>query len=113
MSYEEGQKLVRDLIKHCTQPQYTISVKWEQPSDLVSHFLSALVHGDVLISRSSGVLGYATASRLVVRTNELERIDNRTTMHTATPFDDQAEKRDMRRTTVFDDGPDAFGARRA
>ena len=30
-------------------------------------------------------------------------------MHTATPFEDQMEKRDMRRTTVFDDGPEQFG----
>lgn len=26
-------------------------------------------------------------------------------MHRATPFHDQMEVRDMRRTTVFDDGP--------
>ena len=35
--------------------------------------------------------------------------DNRETMHTATPFSDQMEVRDMRRTTVFDDGPDRNG----
>ncbi|PRQ70947.1 alpha-ketoglutarate-dependent 2,4-dichlorophenoxyacetate dioxygenase [Rhodotorula toruloides] len=36
--------------------------------------------------------------------------DNRTSMHRATPFSDQMERRDMRRTTVFDDGPYAQGA---
>ena len=30
--------------------------------------------------------------------------DNRTVMHRATPFSDQMEVRDMRRTTVLDDG---------
>ncbi|GAA6056374.1 hypothetical protein JCM3770_005977 [Rhodotorula araucariae] len=35
--------------------------------------------------------------------------DNRASMHRATPFSDQMEVRDMRRTTVFDDGPDAYG----
>ncbi|BGP43255.1 hypothetical protein JCM10450v2_007400 [Rhodotorula kratochvilovae] len=35
--------------------------------------------------------------------------DNRASMHRATPFSDQMEVRDMRRTTVFDDGPDAHG----
>ncbi|BGP35078.1 hypothetical protein JCM10296v2_006908 [Rhodotorula toruloides] len=38
--------------------------------------------------------------------------DNRTSMHRAAPFSDQTEKRDMRRTTVFDDGPHALGAMR-
>ena len=31
--------------------------------------------------------------------------DNRCTMHRATPFDDFAEKRDLRRTTVIGDLP--------
>jgi len=71
-SKEDSQKLIWDLIKHCTQPQYTVSVKWHQPGDLVIW-------------------------------------DNRQTMHTATPFSDQMEVRDMRRTTVFDDGPFSWG----
>lgn len=37
--------------------------------------------------------------------------DNRCTMHRATAFKDQENRRDMRRTTVFDHGPAAFGAR--
>ena len=36
-------------------------------------------------------------------------IDNRQVMHRSTPFSDQMEVRDMRRTTVFDDGPERFG----
>ena len=67
MSPEEGQKILVELIEHCTQPKYTISVKWHQPGDMVFW-------------------------------------DNRQTMHRATPFHDQMEVRDMRRTTVFDDG---------
>jgi len=35
--------------------------------------------------------------------------DNRQVMHRATPFSDQMEVRDMRRTTVFDDGPERNG----
>jgi len=72
MSPEDGLKLITELIDHCTQPKYTITVKWHQPGDLVFW-------------------------------------DNRQTMHRATPFHDQMEVRDMRRTTVFDDGPDRNG----
>lgn len=68
----EGLKLIQELLEHCTQPKYTLSVKWNSPGDLVFW-------------------------------------DNRTTMHRATPFSDQMEKRDMRRTTVFDDSPSANG----
>ena len=35
--------------------------------------------------------------------------DNRQVLHAATSFQDQSEERDMRRTTVLDDGPEAFG----
>ncbi|KAI5122651.1 hypothetical protein M0805_007913 [Coniferiporia weirii] len=72
MSKDEGLKLITELIDYCTQPQYTVAVKWHQAGDLVFW-------------------------------------DNRATMHRATPFSDQMEVRDMRRTTVFDDGPDKDG----
>ncbi|KLO16565.1 alpha-ketoglutarate-dependent 2,4-dichlorophenoxyacetate dioxygenase [Schizopora paradoxa] len=81
MPKEEGLKLITELIEHCTQPRYTMFVKWKQPGDLVFW-------------------------------------DNRQTMHRATPFSDQMEVRDMRRTTVFDDGlekngvPEAAGGQR-
>lgn len=42
---------------------------------------------------------------------DLVQWDNRCTMHRATAFEDQANRRDMRRTTVYDHGPFAFGAR--
>jgi len=35
--------------------------------------------------------------------------DNRQVMHRGTPFEDQSEVRDMRRTTVFDDGGESLG----
>ncbi|PAV15711.1 alpha-ketoglutarate-dependent 2,4-dichlorophenoxyacetate dioxygenase [Pyrrhoderma noxium] len=35
--------------------------------------------------------------------------DNRQVMHRATPFNDQSDIRDLRRTTVYDDGPESFG----
>ncbi|GAA6036182.1 hypothetical protein JCM8097_006820 [Rhodosporidiobolus ruineniae] len=69
---EKSQKLIWELIDHCTQPQYVFKAKWYQPGDMIWW-------------------------------------DNRASMHTATPFSDQMEVRDMRRTTVFDDGPDAYG----
>lgn len=37
--------------------------------------------------------------------------DNRCTMHRATGYKDQENRRDMRRTTVFDHGRDAMGAK--
>ena len=52
--------------------------------------------------------------QLAVRWNnigDLVQWDNRCTMHKATAFNDQENRRDMRRTTVFDHGPNAFGVR--
>ncbi|GAA5978608.1 hypothetical protein JCM11641_002786 [Rhodosporidiobolus odoratus] len=69
---EKSQKLIWELIDHCTQPQFSFAAKWHAPGDLVWW-------------------------------------DNRASMHRATPFSDQMERRDMRRTTVFDDGPYAHG----
>ncbi|KIJ51277.1 hypothetical protein M422DRAFT_244459 [Sphaerobolus stellatus SS14] len=69
---EEGLKLINELIQHCTQPKYVLSMKWNAPGDLVFW-------------------------------------DNRCTMHRATPFSDQMERRDMRRTTVLDDSPSSHG----
>ncbi|GAA5918357.1 hypothetical protein JCM6882_007298 [Rhodosporidiobolus microsporus] len=69
---DKSQKLIWELIDHCTQPQYTFAAKWHNVGDLIWW-------------------------------------DNRASMHRATTFSDQMEVRDMRRTTVFDDGPDAFG----
>ncbi|THH04210.1 hypothetical protein EW145_g5691 [Phellinidium pouzarii] len=72
MEREEGLKLIRELIDHCTQPKYTISVKWQQTGDMIFW-------------------------------------DNRQVMHRATPFMDQMDVRDVRRTTVYDDGPEGYG----
>lgn len=35
--------------------------------------------------------------------------DNRQSMHRASPYDENMGPRDVRRATVKDDGPDAFG----
>jgi hypothetical protein len=48
-------------------------------------------------------VGYIPATEAYVSS------DNRQVMHRATPFSDQMEVRDMRRTTVFDDGPERNG----
>lgn len=42
---------------------------------------------------------------------DLVQWDNRCTMHRATSFEDQLNRRDMRRTTVYDHGQYAFGAK--
>lgn len=42
---------------------------------------------------------------------DLVQWDNRCTMHRATAFQDQCNRRDMRRTTVHDHGPGAFGVK--
>jgi Taurine catabolism dioxygenase TauD, TfdA family len=70
---EEGFKLIWELIDHATQPQYVLSVSWENPGDLVIW-------------------------------------DNRAVMHRATEFEGSTQfVRDMRRTTVHDASPSAFG----
>jgi len=43
------------------------------------------------------------------QTGDMVMWDNRQVMHRSTPFSDQMEVRDMRRTTVFDDGPERLG----
>lgn len=35
MSEEDGQKLIKELMDHCTQPQYTFQVEWKNSGDLV------------------------------------------------------------------------------
>jgi alpha-ketoglutarate-dependent 2,4-dichlorophenoxyacetate dioxygenase len=42
---------------------------------------------------------------------DLVQWDNRCTMHRATAFQDQKNRRDMRRTTTHDHGPAAFGVK--
>ena len=37
MPKEEGLDLITELITHSTQEMYTISLKWENPGDLVSN----------------------------------------------------------------------------
>jgi len=68
----EGQRLIDELLAHCTQPKYVYSLQWKNAGDLVIW-------------------------------------DNRQVMHRGTDFDDALEVRDMRRTTVFDDGPGRVG----
>ncbi|KAH8114942.1 alpha-ketoglutarate-dependent 2,4-dichlorophenoxyacetate dioxygenase [Phellopilus nigrolimitatus] len=72
MPREEGLRIITGLLEYCTQPKYTISVKWCQSGDLIFW-------------------------------------DNRQVMHRATAYHDQTEVRDVRRTTVYDDGPERYG----
>jgi len=70
---DKGLNLINELLAWCSQPKYTMAVKWQQT------------------------------------TRQLVWWSNITVLHRATPFSDQMEIRDMRRTTVFDDGPFAHG----
>ncbi|TVY14960.1 Alpha-ketoglutarate-dependent 2,4-dichlorophenoxyacetate dioxygenase [Lachnellula arida] len=68
----DSQKIIWDLIAHCTQSKYTFTAEW----------------------KSAGTLMWW---------------DNRQSMHRASPYTDNMGPRDVRRSTVIDDGPLAFG----
>ncbi|KAI1340975.1 putative alpha-ketoglutarate-dependent 2,4-dichlorophenoxyacetate dioxygenase [Xylariaceae sp. FL0016] len=72
MSFGESQKLIWELIEHCTQPKYVFSMEWLSGGDMVWW-------------------------------------DNRQSMHRANPYTTSMTARDVRRSTVIDDGPLAFG----
>ncbi|KAJ5627700.1 hypothetical protein N7490_009928 [Penicillium lividum] len=74
-SLQESQKLIWELIDHCTQPKYVFSMEWRQGGDMVWW-------------------------------------DNRQSMHRANPYTEAMTARDVRRSTIFDDGPLAYGASR-
>jgi alpha-ketoglutarate-dependent 2,4-dichlorophenoxyacetate dioxygenase len=71
-SLEDSQKLIWELIDHCTQAQYLFSMEWLQGGDMVWW-------------------------------------DNRQSLHRANPYKEGMSKRDVRRSTVIDDGPLALG----
>ena len=67
MEREEGLALLRDLLRHATQPQFVYRHEWRE--------------GDLVIW------------------------DNRSTLHSATPFDSGRYRREMHRTTIAGDVP--------
>ncbi|KAF2165858.1 hypothetical protein M409DRAFT_55238 [Zasmidium cellare ATCC 36951] len=71
-SFEDSQKLIWELIEHCTQPEYVFSMEWLAGGDMVWW-------------------------------------DNRQCMHRANAYTENMTARDVRRATVIDDGPLAFG----
>ncbi|KAJ5658669.1 alpha-ketoglutarate-dependent 2-4-dichlorophenoxyacetate dioxygenase [Penicillium longicatenatum] len=72
-NFEESQKLIWELIDHCTQPKYVFSMEWKQGGDMVWW-------------------------------------DNRQSMHRANPYTEAMTARDVRRSTILDDGALAYGA---
>ncbi|KAF2768349.1 putative alpha-ketoglutarate-dependent 2,4-dichlorophenoxyacetate dioxygenase [Teratosphaeria nubilosa] len=72
LAIEGSQKLIWELIEHCTQPKYVFSMEWLDGGDMVWW-------------------------------------DNRQSMHRANAYTPDMTARDVRRSTVIDDGPDAFG----
>ncbi|KZF19675.1 putative alpha-ketoglutarate-dependent 2,4-dichlorophenoxyacetate dioxygenase [Xylona heveae TC161] len=71
-SLEDSQKLLWELIEHCTQPKYVFSMEWLSGGDMVWW-------------------------------------DNRQSMHRANTYTESMTARDVRRTTIIDDGPLAYG----
>ena len=45
MDKAEGRKLIRELIEHCTQPQYTFEVKWNVGDMVIWDNLCSMHHG--------------------------------------------------------------------
>lgn len=74
-SLDDSQRLLWDLIAHCTKPEYVFSMEWLQGGDMVWW-------------------------------------DNRQSMHRANPYTEEMTARDVRRSTIIDDGPLAFGVSR-
>ncbi|KAJ5150910.1 alpha-ketoglutarate-dependent 2-4-dichlorophenoxyacetate dioxygenase [Penicillium canariense] len=74
--FEESQKLIWELIDHCTQPKYVFSMEWLSGGDMVWW-----------------------DNRQVFKQS----------MHRANPYTDHMTARDVRRSTILDDGPLAFG----
>ncbi|KAG4413691.1 hypothetical protein IFR04_013160 [Cadophora malorum] len=72
MGLEESQRLIWELIGHCTQAKYVFSFEWLDSGDMVWW-------------------------------------DNRQSMHRANPYTNEMTARDVRRSTIIDDGPLAFG----
>lgn len=64
MEKEEGRKLIRQLIEHCTQPQYVFSVKWH-PGDLV-------IWDNLCSMHRGGEFDYANEKRDMRRTTVRE-----------------------------------------
>lgn len=69
--------------------------------------LLCYIHFSSAARRSSTSCPHLGAARLT--RSSLSRRDNRQSMHRATTFSDQMERRDMRRTTIFDDGAHSHG----
>ncbi|KAL2060500.1 hypothetical protein VTL71DRAFT_9531 [Oculimacula yallundae] len=73
-SFEDSQKLIWELIDHCTQPKYVFSMECLSSGDAVWW-------------------------------------DNRQSLHRANPYTSQMTERDVRRSTIIDDGPFPFGVK--
>lgn len=103
MDRAKSDALIRKLNRHATQEKYVISVGWEAPGDLVVWDNRAVMVGSCReIGRLPLRLGTTRAAT-----------DKNVAQHRATggPFEDKY-KRDMRRTTVHDDGTYAWGLNR-
>lgn len=70
MDKAEGRELIRDLIEHCTQPQYIFSVKWNA-GDLV-------IWDNLCSMHKGGEYDYATHKRDMRRTTVREGTESHT-----------------------------------
>jgi alpha-ketoglutarate-dependent 2,4-dichlorophenoxyacetate dioxygenase len=86
---EESQKLIWELIHHCTQPK-------------VSSGIHIHTHGCLLTGKYVFSMEWMGAGDMVWW-------DNRQSMHRSNLYTPTMTARDVRRTTVIDDGPLAWG----
>lgn len=95
----EGLSIITGLINHCTQPQVSFSPPLRDRGRKKKALTRKPWWGreQYCLALKWKNVGY------------LVWWDNRQSMHRATTFSDQMERRDMRRTTVFDDGESKDG----
>jgi alpha-ketoglutarate-dependent 2,4-dichlorophenoxyacetate dioxygenase len=96
-SFEESQKLIWELIDHCTQPKVgQCSFNFSMFQDLIPMCIIQYVFSMEWLSGGDMVWW-----------------DNRQSMHRANPYTEAMTARDVRRSTIIDDGPLSYGVTEA
>ena len=90
MSLEDSQELIWRLIDHCTQPQVGSVASMRETADLRLQYVFSMEW------KNGG---------------DMVWWDNRQSMHRANPYTEDMTARDVRRSTVIDDGPLAYGSK--
>jgi alpha-ketoglutarate-dependent 2,4-dichlorophenoxyacetate dioxygenase len=107
-SFEDSQKLIWKLIDHCTQPKVSHPNKIApSSSDSVNTTPVRLQHG-MVGRRRHGLVGQQV--RMAPFSNKRHTLTAvfRQSMHRANPYTKDMSARDVRRSTIIDDGLLAF-----